>query len=79
MEYLYHCRQCQWDLCCECVKKEEDQWKEKNQLQRFEEEKEGEKEKLAKEQLEKLELDQEDLTETIQVSVSILNSDDYEE
>ena len=77
--FFYACSECKFNLCANCARKDEGIWKAKQYVSRFEEEKEGEKEKLAKEQLENIELDQADLTENIQVTVSILDSDGYTE
>lgn len=57
-EFLYHCRPCGWDLCDDCVNKEEAAWREKKLANafKFDLAEEDEKAKLALQKQNKIEV-----------------------
>ena len=60
-EFIYHCRPCGYDICNDCANREEAKWKEKKLANafKFDQPDLTEKEKLTKEQQEKIEIKQE--------------------
>lgn len=80
-EFSYHCPDCQWDACNECYLKEQKNWNEK-QVQaafRFEQEEAMHiQEKMPKEQQEKLQIKQDDLTDYIDIVLHLENMDNMQ-